>query len=260
MNLSIHSNLYYEQIFFDAFQSICLSGNLRYLFYASQVCIDQETLVVDTVSWEARLQAAISRNDAVEVSFLLDSIPDSALSEGELRVRLDCPDSPVVDYDHETRAEKISQDGSSALDLDAVETVIPSVRFLSVELGTTCTSWISQMIEEKVAKSYIFLRSYWHGTTQLISLLARAGMLCDNSDKGFLGGLQNKTKQNKETEQAIHELVLRHCARHTLPNFMGIYLDHHSLALDTMSSVVMQAVVVIIFSLRFKHPCKFLIY
>jgi spatacsin len=214
-----------------------------FYFYCLQICVDQETLVLTTISWEARFQAAISRNDGAEVSFLLESIPDSVLLEGELRIRLDCSDPLKADYDWEIRTEQRSQDGLYGLVLDAVEIVIPSVRFLLVELGNACTSWIYQMIEEKIAKSHIFLQSYWHGTTQLVSLLARAGILYNNSRKLSLGG---KTNLKQETEQAFHELVLRHCVRHTLPNFMGFYLDHHSLALDATSSVVMQAVVVII--------------
>lgn len=210
------------------------------------VYVDQETLLIDSVSWEASLQAAITRHDWTEASSLLESIPDSVLREGELQVRLDCPDSPNSFFsvsDDEAKVEETRfQGGLDGLDVDAVEVVIPKVKFLVVSLGNVCTGWMYQMTEEKLVKSGIFLRSYWNGTRQLISLLARAGLLSSCKSEYHGAGVEKKVKLHKETEQAIHELVLRHCVRFSLPNLMTVYLDHHSLALDAMSSIVMQAV------------------
>lgn len=215
-----------------------------------KVYVDQETLLIDSVSWEASLQAAITRHDWTEASSLLESIPDSVLREGELQVRLDCPDSPNSFFsvsDDEAKVEETRfQGGLDGLDVDAVEVVIPKVKFLVVSLGNVCTGWMYQMTEEKLVKSGIFLRSYWNGTRQLISLLARAGLLSSCKSEYHGAGVEKKVKLHKETEQAIHELVLRHCVRFSLPNLMTVYLDHHSLALDAMSSIVMQAVMVLI--------------
>ncbi|KAI5076391.1 hypothetical protein GOP47_0008456 [Adiantum capillus-veneris] len=208
----------------------------------NRVFADQQAFLIEKTSWEACLQAAITRHDWKEASSMLDSIPDTVLQQGELQVRLDCQEileqlnSSVT---AELRLEETKfQSGLDNLDVDAVEVIVPKVKFLGVSLGSMCTGWMGGMLEEKLVKNGIFMRSYWYGTRELISLLAKAGLLSMSS-----GELGKNTKFHRETEQAIHELVMRHCVRFSLPNFMALYLDYHSLALDAMSSLVMQAVV-----------------
>lgn len=226
-----------------------------------RVLLDHKLQMGEKVSWEACVQTQIASHNWAEVSSLLDSIPESVLQEGELRVRLDCSDTLdlyraiVEEADVETSLdERGSHHAWAGLDIDAVDVVIPRVKILSVALGNVCTGWLWQMMEEKLAKSHVFLRRHWHGTRELVSLLARAGLLSEKSPKSYgrstegpfhsVSSKSLKTiKLHKDAVQAIHELFLRHCVRQSLPNLMGLYLDHHSLALDNMSAVVMQAVV-----------------
>ncbi|MCO5582951.1 hypothetical protein L7F22_036854 [Adiantum nelumboides] len=209
-------------------------------FTLDRVFADQETLLIEKTPWEAYLQAAVTRHDWKEASSLLDSIPDAVLRQGELLVRLDFQEVPsLISVGVEGRLEETEfQRGLDNLDVDAVEVIVPKVKFLGVSFGKMCTGWMGRMLEEKLVKDGIFMRSYWYGTRELISLLAKSGLLSVASGK-----LVKNTRLHKETEQAIHELVLRHCVCFSLPNFMALYLDHHSLSLDAMSSMVMQAVV-----------------
>ncbi|KAH7442054.1 hypothetical protein KP509_03G068400 [Ceratopteris richardii] len=207
-----------------------------------RVCADQETLLIEEISWEASLQSAVTRHDIQKVISLLDSIPDSALKQGELRVRLDCQDVSnwisFVTTDQKTSVESRFGNKHDNLEVDPVEVIVPKINFLAVPLGNTCTNWIKGMVQEKLVEHGIFMCSYWNGTMELISLIAKAGLLSMITDK-----LEKRIKVHRDTEQAIHELVLRHCVRFSLPYLMAIYLDRHSLALDKRSSKIMQAVV-----------------
>ena len=101
------------------------------------------------------------------------------------------------------------------------------------------------------------MQENWHGTVtqEIMSLLARAGLIFKISRK-FLTIEVNKKfpdlgfsdieswELHKDTVQVVHGLVLHYCVQNNLPNLLDIYLDHHSLAADSIAMSLMRAFVV----------------
>ena len=107
-------------------------------------------------------------------------------------------------------------------EVDAIEIVLPKIKLLRVLVGHGCALWMRKFIEEKLAKSFIFLQANWHGTQEIMSLLARAGLIFKISRK-FLTIEVNKKfpdlgfshiesgELHKDTVQEVHGLVLHYC-------------------------------------------------
>ncbi|BBN07122.1 spatacsin [Marchantia polymorpha subsp. ruderalis] len=225
-----------------------------------RILLEQPLLTGQLISWEARLEFNIAHHNWEEVATLLDTVPSYVLREGELHVQLDCDDS-VSSAENlpfpgiPTYTGHAGQDWSD-LDVEAVEAVVPKVHVLALDLTPICSTWMWQMIEERLVKNHIFLRAYWKGTLEIMSLFARAGLLYhryggrvsnsrskDGSLHGTVSGPTKGSRLHKDAVRAIHELAVQHCVRHNLPHMLELYLDHHSLALDKGSASVMQALV-----------------
>ncbi|KAG6556016.1 hypothetical protein Mapa_001956 [Marchantia paleacea] len=225
-----------------------------------RILLEQPLLTGQLIAWEARLEFNIAHHNWEEVATLLDTVPSYVLREGELHVQLDCDDSVSSDTNLPfpgipTYTGHAGQDWSD-LDVEAVEAVVPKVHVLALDLTPICSTWMWQMIEERLVKNHIFLRAYWKGTLEIMSLFARAGLLYhryggrvsssrskDGSLHGTVSGPTKGSRLHKDAVRAIHELVVQHCVRHNLPHMLELYLDHHSLALDKGSASVMQALV-----------------
>ncbi|KAL2630311.1 hypothetical protein R1flu_014997 [Riccia fluitans] len=220
-----------------------------------RILLEQPPITGHLMSWEARLEFNIAHHNWEAVASLLDTVPSYVLREGELHIQLDFDDT---DSDTNlpfpgipTYTGHAGQDWAE-LDVEAVEAVVPKVHVLIHDIIPICSTWMWHMIEERLVKNHIFLRSYWKGTLEIMSLFARAGLLyhryggrvaSSRSKDGTVSGPTKGSRLHKDSVRAIHELVVQHCVRHNLPNMLELYLDHHSLALDKGSASVMQALV-----------------
>lgn len=180
------------------------------------------------------------------VSALLDDIPHGVLSSGVLQVVYDdnistshmCSDSPSGTASHR-------------------EVTVPKVNYLDLSSLPLCSGMMLRMMEEKLAKDLIFLRLYWDPIT-LLSRLAAAGILYMPSPvKGrnakckelilatsMVGKDFSPFRFHVEAMQGIHELVVRHCLKVSLPHLLERYLTFHSLGLNKTSAALLESYVV----------------
>ncbi|KAI9108709.1 hypothetical protein K1719_020356 [Acacia pycnantha] len=156
--------------------------------------------------WESQLEYHACRNNWKEVSRLLDLIPASVLSAGSLQLNLDAL--------HPTSSLGFNMKPSN------YESFLCS---------------LEEFDSEKLAKRLIFLKEYWEGTMEMVSLLARSGFI-SGRNKRTLGDDCLETSSDKDgTLQALHKVIVHHCAQYNLPNLLDLYLDQHGLVLDNDS-------------------------
>lgn len=222
-----------------------------------QVILDQPLVAGEHTSWGAQLEYFVAHHNWPKVSELLDNIPDNVFFDGELQIHLEHEDG--VDYFPEEREHPdVGEDSADERSPRVQKTkeviaCIPKVHILGINMRPMCSAWLWHMMEVKLVKSHIFLRTDWQGTSELVSLLATAGLLFyrvpargfSNPRKQQLdAGVALKDSVNRETVKAIHEVVVRHCVRYSLVHLLERYLNHHSLALDKESAAMMQSIVV----------------
>lgn len=209
-----------------------------------RILLDQPSLLGVHVMWESQYEYHLCHNDWGEVSKLLDIIPNSVLSERSLLISLDgLQTAPSFGYDVE-----FPDYGSyvcSADELDSVYIEVPNIKIFQSSANIMCSSWLRMLIGKELAKRFIFQKEYWDGTGEIIFLLAQSG---------FLGGeivMSAQTEQMHHSVnlgctnveafhsgmQAFHKIVVRHCARYSLPYLLDLYLDHQALDNDTISSL-----------------------
>ncbi|XP_052197729.1 uncharacterized protein LOC127804771 isoform X2 [Diospyros lotus] len=203
-----------------------------------RVILDQRFLVDVHVLWESQLEYHIYRNDWVEVSQLLDMIPSSSSSEGILQVSLDglrsaSPDSSsdYPDYHNYICPPE---------DLDTVCINVPDVKIFMFSANNMCSTWLHTLMEQQLATKYIFLKDFWGGTSEIVSLLARSGfasslheLSLDESAENTYANMPNASGEHHlATVRALHKLFMHHCVQYNLPNLLDLYLDHHKLVLD----------------------------
>ncbi|KAI3930736.1 hypothetical protein MKX01_037182, partial [Papaver californicum] len=141
---------------------------------------------------------------------------------------------------------------SDAWDQRAIDRIVLDRPLLmGVHRGSVwCLLIMTRLFEQELAKRSIFLKEYWDGTEEIVPILARAGFITKISksfdldesiealpDIGFpnVGG-----EFDRHAAQALHKLIIRHCAQHDLPNLLDLYLDHHKLVLDNDSLISLQ--------------------
>ena len=213
-------------------------------FLAAQIVLDQHFLTSVQVLWESQLEYYICRNDWVEVSKLLDVIPSSLLSYGSLQISLDSLQSAsTVGCNRE-----FPDYGNYICSIEELDTVcidIPAIKIFRHSANNICSIWLRMFMEQELAKKFIFLKDYWEGTVEIIPLLARSNFITSRTkipmqDK-YIESSSDLNISNidgalhADTVQALHKLVIHHCAQYNLPNLLDIYLDHHKLALDNES-------------------------
>lgn len=216
--------------------------------------LDQSLVTGEHQSWGARLEYHVVHHDWPRVAALLEDIPHSVLDDDELRVHLDTHE----DFDYEVKHPDLDsadeQSPRSQLSSQGVMCIIPKVHILGINMRPMCSAWLWHMMEVKLVKSHIFLRSHWQGTSELVSLLAAAGLLYHRTpgktthSTSRQSAAPKKEPYHKDTVRALHELVVRHCVRCSLPNLLERYLNFHSLALEKGSAAAMQTVVVTLLS------------
>lgn len=205
--------------------------------------LDQQSLVGVQVLWESQIEYYICRNDWPEVSKLLDVIPASLLSYGSLQISLDSLQSSIVGGNQE-----LPDYGNyicSVEELDRVYVDVPDIKIFRHTANNLCSMWLRTLMEQELAKKLIFLKDYWEGTTEIISLLARSDFITNRTEIPMPDECSESSSDlnisnidgalHAGTVQALHKLVIHHCSQYNLPNLMDIYLDHHKLGLDKES-------------------------
>ncbi|KAK8969243.1 hypothetical protein KSP40_PGU005204 [Platanthera guangdongensis] len=204
-----------------------------------RVVLDQPVNNEIAVSWESQLEFHLSHNNLEEVLKLFNTIPLSLLSEETLKINLghsisnDGNDAKVLGY---------SLYICSSEELEPVCLIFPNIKVFRFSGVYMCSAWIKILMEQELARKYIFIKDYWESTAELIPLLARAGLIFDASRISFSSQLSDSTldlddgKANEQphnyTPEVLHKLILHYCTQYNLPYFLDLYLDHHDLVLD----------------------------
>ncbi|XP_015650038.1 uncharacterized protein [Oryza sativa Japonica Group] len=179
-------------------------------------------------SWESQFEYFVAHNDVLEVCKLLDSIPDSVLLEGILRVNVDNSQATYNTLsDVATHGYKMYLFDSEEIEPVCME--IPHVKVFRSLCNHESTSWMRMIMLQELAKKHIFMKEYWQSTTEIIPILARAGMLVNTSElcSDVLHGAYHQ-----DCDGALHKLVLRFCVQYNTPNLLDLYLDYCNLALE----------------------------
>ncbi|KAL3527892.1 hypothetical protein ACH5RR_012548 [Cinchona calisaya] len=213
-----------------------------------RVVLDQPFLMGVNILWESQLEYYMGHNDWIQVSMLLDVIPSYALSSGTLSIRLDSLCSALAaEYGQEiTNYDNYIY---SLDDLDAVCINVPEIKIFRLPTNDMCSIWIRKLMEQQLAKKFVFLKDYWEGTAEIVPILARSG---------FIVGVHGSSSLEESSESstdlvlsivdatvhpdavlALHKLFVQFCAQHNLLNLLDIYLDHHKLAVDQDSLSLM---------------------
>lgn len=205
------------------------------------------------VSWESQLEYHICHNDWVEVSELLDVIPSYILINGSLQLSLDGL-HPTSAAGFNMGFTKYGSYINAIEELDAVCLDIPDIKILRFSAYNMCSMWLRAPIDQQFAKKLIFPKEYWEGTAEMVSLLARSGLITGIGEVSPLVDLMEVpsepsfgnlgAKIHPAAVQALHKVVIHYCAQYKLPNFLDLYLDHHKLVLDDDSLAALNDAVV----------------
>ncbi|KAF9603991.1 hypothetical protein IFM89_039345 [Coptis chinensis] len=196
-----------------------------------RIVLDQPFLMGVHVAWESQLEYHVCHNDWEEVSKLVDLIPLSLLSDAGLQVNLDGLHSAASSHGFLDYEKYIC----STEELDSLCMDIPKVKIIKFSSSQMCNTWLKMLMEQALAKKFIFLKEYFEGTAEIIPLLSRSGFIINKSksltrEESGLGG-----ECHKDTLQAFHKLFVHYCAQYGLPNLLDLYIDHHELVLDNVS-------------------------
>ncbi|KAJ8769555.1 hypothetical protein K2173_005158 [Erythroxylum novogranatense] len=209
-----------------------------------RIVLDQPFLLGVHVLWESQLEYYACHNDWEELSKLVDHIPASVLSNRSLQIALvGLSGAPGVglDSDFRERGNLIC----SIDDFDVVCMDVPGIKILKSPVNLTCTVWLRVLLEQELAKKFVFLKEYWEGTADIVTVLARSGFITSKSDKMEIEHSSVETsldlddfdgeRSHVDAVQALHKLFVYHCVQYGLPNLLDLYLDHHKLGMDNNS-------------------------
>lgn len=196
------------------------------------------------VPWDSQLEYHICHNEWEEVARHLDLIPSSLLSDGTLQISLDVV-QPFSAVGYSEQVSYHTDYPSAVEELDAVCMYVPDVKVFRFPVNILCSSWLRMLMEQHLAKGLIFLRDFWESTLDIVPLLARSGFVTRkfqiSLDDGFSWS-STKVRHSADdgsslssSVHGLHQVVIRFCAQHNLPNLLDLFLDHHELALDSDS-------------------------
>lgn len=222
------------------------------MFLTVQIVLDRLSIVDFNISWESEFEYHISHSNWEEASRLVDIIPSYSSSHGNLRISLD--GLPSASAGSKNEFGDFGNYMYSIQDLDAVCMDVPDIRILRFPSISTSSIWLKSLVESQLAKKLIFLKEFWEGTEEIVSLLARSGFVTNSSDISFH---DQSTKESTElylrnndddisnaSFQGLHKLFLHHCIQLNLPYLLDLYLDYHKLATDhEVISVLLEAAV-----------------
>ncbi|KAK7399448.1 hypothetical protein VNO78_10630 [Psophocarpus tetragonolobus] len=194
----------------------------------------------NSILWESQLEYHVCRNHWKEVFRLLDLMPTYVLLDGSLQLNLDIL-QPASSFgcNMNMKSSKYGNFLCSFEELDSVCMEVPDVQMYRFS-PDICSGWMKMLMEEKLAKKFIFLKEYWEGTLEMIALLARSGFISGRDKICLEDDIIKASSIRGGTVQALHKIFVHHCAQYNLPNLLDLYLDHHSLVLDTDSLYALQ--------------------
>jgi len=198
--------------------------------------LDQPNHIYAHIPWESQFEYFIGHNDVGKVCELLDMIPNSVPLEGIIRVNVDslqAADNTVSDL----TVPDYNMYICDSEELEPVCMEIPHVKIFRSLYNHESTSYIRMLMQQELAKKHIFVKEYWQSTTEIIPLLARAGMLLKVGPKkecstAFCVSEMPDDANRRGREGALHKLVIRFCVQHNLPYLLELYLDNCNLALE----------------------------
>lgn len=161
-------------------------------------------------------------------------IPNSILSEGIIRVNVDS-----LQADANTLSDLTVPDYNMYIcdseELEPVCMEIPHVKVFRSLCNHESTFYIQMVMQQELAKKHIFMKEYWQSTTEIIPLLARAGILIKVGPKeecsmSFCASEMPDDAHHQGCEGALHKLMIRFCVQYNLPYLLDLYLDNCNLA------------------------------
>ncbi|XP_068653693.1 uncharacterized protein [Aristolochia californica] len=206
-----------------------------------RIVLDQPFLMGVHVLWESQLEYYVCHNDWDEILKLLNMVPATLLSDGSLQISLDELVSSTAAGGHKKISDHVDY-FCPMEELDSVCINVPNVKLFNLSIDKMCSLWLRTLIEQELAKNFIFMKDYWEGTEEIVALLARSGFItgtygltdCSKSSAKTTDPHSSKLSVSlcKETMQALYRLIIHHCSRYNLPNLLDLYLDHHEMVLD----------------------------
>lgn len=210
-----------------------------------RILLDQSLDIGIHVTWESQLDYHICHDNWDGVARLLDMIPVANLLDGSLQVSLDGLQTATA-----VGCNRESSFYSSYLypleELDAICLYIPNAKIFRFSTNIMCTKWLGMLLEEKLARHFIFLKEYWEGTMELVPLLARSGFITHRLDEiasvdDHISSSVDQSSSDKggafsvDSVQALYKVFIHHCSQYNLPFLLDLYLDHHTLVIDNNS-------------------------
>lgn len=206
------------------------------LFFV-QIVLDQPLALGVHIPWESQFEYHVAHNDWDEIKKLLDMIPSELLVDGILRIDLDCIYPDLYSNGGKNDCFPTYVRSSQNLEPDFVN--IPNVKILKLSVASICSSWVKTLLEQELAKRFIFLKECWESTAEIMPLLAQAGLIFDSTTNGTIDELEKNSSDlqvlatdvhsYRDTSEALHRLVIHYCVQYALPNLLDLYLDHHKL-------------------------------
>lgn len=218
--------------------SIVTLFSLFVLSLRVQMILNQSLHSDISLLWESQLEYHVCRNHWKEVFRLLDSMPAHVLSVGSLQLNLDVV-QPASSLGCNMKSSNYGSLLCSLEELDSVCMEVPDVQIYRFS-PDICSGWIRMLIEETLAKRFIFLKEYWEGTMELVGVLAHSGFISGKNNIRLEDDLNETSPVRDGTVQALHRIFVHHCAQYNLPNLLDLYLDHHNLVLDLDSLYALQ--------------------
>ncbi|WVZ99776.1 hypothetical protein U9M48_045026 [Paspalum notatum var. saurae] len=199
-----------------------------------RILLDQPYHIRAQIPWESQFDYFLGHNDVGEVCKLLDMIPNSVLLEGIIRVNVDslqAAENTVSDLTFSDYSTYICD----SEELEPVCMEIPHVKVFRPLYNHESTLYVRMLMQQELAKKHIFMKEYWQSTTEIIPLLAHAGILIKVSPKkecsmAFCASERPDDAHLWGHQGALHKLIIRFCVQYNLPHLLELYLDNCNLS------------------------------
>lgn len=198
--------------------------------------LDRSRLLDAELMWDSQFEYHICHNDVLEVRSLLKAVPHNLLSDGTLHIGVDyVRPSSISGRDKDFSA--FNDYAYSVEEPDAPHVTVPFVNVFRFPLNSISSSWLVTLVEVELAQNLVFLREYWEGTSEIMFLLARAGLIVARPAMKIVadGSLHSEGVYQADTIRALDKLVVYHSMQNYLPNLLDLYFDYSKWILDEES-------------------------
>lgn len=195
--------------------------------------LDQSHLHDAEVMWDSQFEYHISHNDVMEVRKLLKEVPHNLRSDGTLHIGVDSlRPSPLSGRDKDFPV--FNKYAYSVEEPDATHITVPFVNVIHFPLNSISSSWLGTLVEIELAQNLFFLREYWEGTSEIMFVLARSGLIVARTTMKIVaeGSVQSDGEYRADTMRALDKLVVYHSMQYCLPNLLDLYFDYSKWILD----------------------------